>query len=95
MENNEFETPPNTVPAVRENAPIRRSDASFEERAAELDGLAVVPTEVLAEWVTARGQCLWETPSVNLAGRDAARDERALQRLLSREVREKGRQPRR
>ncbi|MGH3550377.1 MAG: WhiB family transcriptional regulator [Pseudonocardiaceae bacterium] len=41
--------------------PSRRSDASFEERAAELDELAVVPTEVLAQWVTARGRCLWET----------------------------------
>jgi len=32
-----------------------------EEMAAELDELAAVPTEVLAEWVTAAGRCLWET----------------------------------
>ena len=29
--------------------------------AAELDELAMVPTKVLADWVTARGRCLWET----------------------------------
>jgi len=34
---------------------------SLEELAAELDELAAVPTEVLADWVTARGRCLWET----------------------------------
>lgn len=34
---------------------------SAEEIAAELDELAAVPTEVLADWVTARGKCLWET----------------------------------
>jgi WhiB family redox-sensing transcriptional regulator len=34
---------------------------SAEEMAAELDELAAVPTEVLADWVTARGRCLWET----------------------------------
>ncbi|WP_051341931.1 WhiB family transcriptional regulator [Pseudonocardia spinosispora] len=34
---------------------------SFEEMAAGLDELAMVPTEVLADWVTARGKCLWET----------------------------------
>lgn len=34
----------------------------YDERlAAELDALAAVPTEVLADWVTARGRCLWET----------------------------------
>jgi WhiB family redox-sensing transcriptional regulator len=26
----------------------------------QLDELAIVPTEVLADWVTARGRCLWE-----------------------------------
>jgi WhiB family redox-sensing transcriptional regulator len=34
---------------------------NFEEMAAELDELEAVPTEVLADWVTARGRCLWET----------------------------------
>jgi WhiB family redox-sensing transcriptional regulator len=34
---------------------------SLEELADELDELAVVPTKVLADWVTARGRCLWET----------------------------------
>ncbi|MGH3979575.1 MAG: WhiB family transcriptional regulator [Pseudonocardiaceae bacterium] len=33
----------------------------YEQMAAELDELATVPTEVLADWVTARGRCLWET----------------------------------
>jgi WhiB family transcriptional regulator, redox-sensing transcriptional regulator len=39
----------------------RRSGQSHEELAAELDELAMVPTEVLADWVTAQGRCLWET----------------------------------
>lgn len=34
---------------------------NYEEMAAELDELAMVPTEVLADWVTAQGRCLWET----------------------------------
>jgi WhiB family redox-sensing transcriptional regulator len=34
---------------------------SAEELAVGLDELAAVPTEVLADWVTARGKCLWET----------------------------------
>ncbi|MGH3793376.1 MAG: WhiB family transcriptional regulator [Pseudonocardiaceae bacterium] len=34
---------------------------SAEELSAELDELAAVPTEVLADWVTARGRCLWES----------------------------------
>ena len=34
---------------------------SFEEMCTELDELAVVPTDVLAAWVTDRGRCLWET----------------------------------
>lgn len=33
----------------------------YERLAAELDELPAVPTEVLADWVTARGRCLWET----------------------------------
>lgn len=40
------------------NIPSDRSD--WEQMADELDELAVVPTEVLADWVTARGRCLWE-----------------------------------
>jgi WhiB family transcriptional regulator, redox-sensing transcriptional regulator len=32
----------------------------YEQWAAELDELAAVPTEVLADWVSARGRCLWE-----------------------------------
>jgi WhiB family redox-sensing transcriptional regulator len=39
----------------------KESRKSLEELADELDELAVVPTEVLADWVTAQGQCLWET----------------------------------
>ena len=35
--------------------------ARYEHLAAELDDLADVPTEVLADWVAARGRCLWET----------------------------------
>jgi WhiB family redox-sensing transcriptional regulator len=34
---------------------------NYEELAAELDELSLVPTEVLADWVTARGRCLWES----------------------------------
>lgn len=33
----------------------------WEQMAAELDELQAVPTEVLADWVSARGRCLWET----------------------------------
>ncbi|MGH3829395.1 MAG: WhiB family transcriptional regulator [Pseudonocardiaceae bacterium] len=33
----------------------------YERLAAELDELAAVPSEVLADWATARGRCLWET----------------------------------
>jgi WhiB family transcriptional regulator, redox-sensing transcriptional regulator len=33
----------------------------YEQLAAELDELAAVTTEVLADWVTAQGRCLWET----------------------------------
>lgn len=41
--------------------PAMNGPRSYEEMAAELDELAAVPTEVLANWVTARGQCLWVT----------------------------------
>lgn len=34
---------------------------NYEQMAAELDELEMVPTEVLADWVTARGLCLWQT----------------------------------
>jgi WhiB family redox-sensing transcriptional regulator len=33
----------------------------YEQLVTELDELAAVPTDVLADWVTARGRCLWET----------------------------------
>lgn len=33
----------------------------YEQWVTELDELAAVPTEVLADWVTAEGRCLWET----------------------------------
>ena len=39
----------------------RNESRNYEEMAAELDELEAVPTEVLADWVTARGRCLWET----------------------------------
>lgn len=74
MTHNHFNS---TTPAGEESAPSRRFDTnvnsqhigesgkqarkSVEELAAELDELAAVPTEVLADWVTARGRCLWET----------------------------------
>lgn len=74
MTNNDFNS---TVPALGENEPGRRFDnnvsgqdngasgkrprKSLEELAAELDELAAVPTDVLADWVTARGRCLWES----------------------------------
>jgi WhiB family transcriptional regulator, redox-sensing transcriptional regulator len=49
----------NLKPRNRELGNQQRGD--WEARAAELDELAAVPTEVLADWVTARGRCLWET----------------------------------
>lgn len=74
MENNDFDP---SGPAVGAHELSRRFDTSgsgehtgvsgkrprksLEEMAAELDELAEVPTEVLADWVTARGRCLWET----------------------------------
>ncbi len=74
MENDIFNL---SASADRGNAPTHRFHASvgghhtessrkeprksLEELADELDELAVVPTEVLADWVTARGRCLWET----------------------------------
>jgi WhiB family redox-sensing transcriptional regulator len=39
----------------------RNESRNYEQMAAELDELHAVPTEVLADWVTARGKCLWET----------------------------------
>jgi WhiB family redox-sensing transcriptional regulator len=39
----------------------RNRSRNYERMAAELDELAAVPTEVLADWVTAQGRCLWET----------------------------------
>ena len=39
----------------------QRDDKDYAEMAAELDGLSTAPTEVLADWVAARGRCLWET----------------------------------
>lgn len=38
------------------------SDVStYEQMAEDLDELMMVPTDVLADWVTARGRCLWES----------------------------------
>jgi WhiB family transcriptional regulator, redox-sensing transcriptional regulator len=37
------------------------NDERYEELAAELDELSAAPTEVLADWVAARGRCLWVT----------------------------------
>jgi WhiB family redox-sensing transcriptional regulator len=39
----------------------RNESRNYELMAAELDGLAAVPAGVLADWVAARGRCLWET----------------------------------
>ena len=39
----------------------QRNDKDYAEMAAELDELSAAPTEVLADWVAARGRCLWET----------------------------------
>jgi len=77
MENDECNTSFTTSSTARANGLDRRSDAeldgresgssgnkprrNLEQQAAELDELAAVPTEVLADWVTARGRCLWET----------------------------------
>jgi WhiB family redox-sensing transcriptional regulator len=44
----------------RDSANIPSDRGVWEQVADELDELAVVPTEVLADWVTARGRCLWE-----------------------------------
>lgn len=46
----------------------RDTRKSLEELAAELDELAMAPTEVLADWVTARGRCLWESTFGELPG---------------------------
>jgi WhiB family redox-sensing transcriptional regulator len=42
-------------------SPVMNGSKRYQEMAAELDELAAVPTEVLGEWVSARGRCLWET----------------------------------
>lgn len=36
------------------------ANRNFDEMADELDEFASVPTDVLADWVTDRGRCLWE-----------------------------------
>ena len=73
MENSESNFTDRVVHATRKNgrdaqseidifaANLSDSHKSYEEMAAELDELAMVPTSVLADWVTARGRCLWET----------------------------------
>lgn len=40
----------------KKNSPIANDDAPM---AAEAEELAIVPTEILADWVTDRGHCLW------------------------------------
>jgi WhiB family transcriptional regulator, redox-sensing transcriptional regulator len=45
----------------RNSANIPSDRSIYEEMAEELDELAMVPTDVLAAWVTDRGRCLWET----------------------------------
>lgn len=74
MQNNDFDLPARFGAENRPNhefdASVGGQDAgssrqqprkSVEELAAEMDELAVVPTEVLADWVTAQGRCLWES----------------------------------
>jgi WhiB family redox-sensing transcriptional regulator len=39
----------------------QRNDKDYAEMAARLDELSAAPIEVLADWVAARGRCLWET----------------------------------
>src|SRR5690242_606712 len=63
------------------SAMSRNDDRSpdFERRAAELDGLAAVPTELLLDLVEQRGTCWWEVmngdpPSIG----DVAMPDRAL-----------------
>jgi WhiB family transcriptional regulator, redox-sensing transcriptional regulator len=51
----------NLLPAG--GSPAMNGPKSYQEMAAELDELAAVPTEVLADWVAARGRCLWGTTS--------------------------------
>jgi WhiB family redox-sensing transcriptional regulator len=45
----------------RDSANIPSDRSGWEWLAGELDELAMVPTEILADWVTDRGRCLWET----------------------------------
>jgi WhiB family redox-sensing transcriptional regulator len=68
METNEFKAPSDAAEITRENVADQSIDPrpndprkSLEEIVVELDELAAVPTEVLADWVTAQGRCLWET----------------------------------
>jgi WhiB family redox-sensing transcriptional regulator len=65
MENNELSPAGDAASESQDNAMrgVNRESQrkTYEEMAAELDELAMVPTEVLADWVTARGRCLWET----------------------------------
>ena len=50
---------------VDDSKPNQPADTTAADRyadlAAELDDLAATPTNVLADWVAARGRCLWET----------------------------------
>jgi WhiB family redox-sensing transcriptional regulator len=68
METNKFKAPSDAAEIARENVADQSIDPrpndprkSLEEIVAELDELGAVPTEVLADWVTAQGRCLWET----------------------------------
>ena len=45
----------------RTNRPTHTAADRYADLAAELDDLAATPTDVLADWVAARGRCLWET----------------------------------
>jgi WhiB family transcriptional regulator, redox-sensing transcriptional regulator len=47
--------------AKRNSANIPCDRSVYEQMADELDELAMVPTDVLAAWVTDRGRCLWES----------------------------------
>src|SRR5688500_11847593 len=47
--------------AKRNSTDIPCDRSVYEQMADELDELAMVPTDVLAAWVTDRGRCLWES----------------------------------
>jgi WhiB family transcriptional regulator, redox-sensing transcriptional regulator len=51
---------PGPTPGQTASVPLAEPATRYDHLAAELDDLAGVPTEVLADWVTARGRCLWE-----------------------------------